>query len=134
MKTVEFREGAIVARQGDAALTAFILLYGEMVRRRRRHSLRRDRAHGCHIRHKPPRVFRRTRLGRCRLHRRTANRSDCAKVLMRENGEVLYVMKVCTPNQQDAPTAAGDRKRSALCGERSHLLPAVLSGCCLVWL
>ena len=35
MKTVEFREGAIVARQGDAALTAFILLYGEMVRRRR---------------------------------------------------------------------------------------------------
>jgi hypothetical protein len=36
MKTVEFREGAIVARQGDAALTAFILLYGEMVRRRRR--------------------------------------------------------------------------------------------------
>jgi hypothetical protein len=34
MKTVEFREGAIVARQGDAALTAFILLYGEMVRRR----------------------------------------------------------------------------------------------------
>jgi hypothetical protein len=47
---------------------------------------------------------------------------------MRENGEVLYVMKVCTPNQQDAPTAAGDRKRSALCGMRSHLLPAVLSG------
>ena len=35
MKTVEFREGDIVARQGDAALTAFILLYGEMVRRRR---------------------------------------------------------------------------------------------------
>ena len=44
MKTVEFREGAIVARQGDAALTAFILLYGEMVRRRRR---RRRRRHIC---------------------------------------------------------------------------------------
>jgi CRP-like cAMP-binding protein len=45
MKSVEFREGDIITRQGDTALTAFILLYGETV-------------------------------------------------LMRENGEVLHVMKV----------------------------------------